>query len=310
MINVNSPETRGVALALQSVTDDLGRGLGPVIVAGFISQLGRVGAFNISVAGWLPCGVLLCCLACTMRKDEANMQKQLKQKSEIMLHHIHVSGADSAGLHMSDGVDDQMEPGVSAPMIAHHPTVGSADIAVAPTAAGKTGSGTIDHAAAQQYSCFGCSSSSSTPRAGVHPARQLLCLSNGEQDATAAVAARRTWSSGDGGHNRGQAHDRKASTISDPGSAGHTRISSRQQLLEPEMLSGSSSGSQLHAGGQAIDAGKSDSVRTEFSPEQDLAPAQSLLCASTRHRGSRLRGMSDSEGSNGSSCGRGNGSSG
>lgn len=34
MINVNVPETRGVALALQSVTDDLGKGLGPVIVAG------------------------------------------------------------------------------------------------------------------------------------------------------------------------------------------------------------------------------------------------------------------------------------
>jgi hypothetical protein len=34
MINVNAPETRGVALALQSVTDDLGKGLGPVIVAG------------------------------------------------------------------------------------------------------------------------------------------------------------------------------------------------------------------------------------------------------------------------------------
>ncbi|KAF6255108.1 major facilitator superfamily domain-containing protein [Scenedesmus sp. NREL 46B-D3] len=38
MININTPETRGVALALQSVTDDLGRGLGPVIVAGFINE--------------------------------------------------------------------------------------------------------------------------------------------------------------------------------------------------------------------------------------------------------------------------------
>lgn len=34
MLNCNSPETRGVALALQSVTDDLGKGLGPVVVAG------------------------------------------------------------------------------------------------------------------------------------------------------------------------------------------------------------------------------------------------------------------------------------
>ena len=41
MLNVNTPETRGVATALQSTTDDLGKGLGPVFVAAFISSLGR-----------------------------------------------------------------------------------------------------------------------------------------------------------------------------------------------------------------------------------------------------------------------------
>lgn len=42
--------------------------------AGFISQLGRTGAFNVSVSAWVPCGILLTCLACTMGKDEDAMQ--------------------------------------------------------------------------------------------------------------------------------------------------------------------------------------------------------------------------------------------
>jgi len=92
MLNVNVPETRGVALALQSVTDDLGRGLGPVIVAGFISRLGRQGAFNIAIAGWIPCGVLLVSLVFSMRKDEASMQQQLAAKAESALHDVEVVG--------------------------------------------------------------------------------------------------------------------------------------------------------------------------------------------------------------------------
>lgn len=41
LLNVNEPETRGVALAWQSMTDDLGKGLGPALVAGLIAKLGR-----------------------------------------------------------------------------------------------------------------------------------------------------------------------------------------------------------------------------------------------------------------------------
>ncbi|GFH14297.1 MFS domain-containing protein, partial [Haematococcus lacustris] len=36
LLNVNEPETRGVAFALQTMTDDLGKGLGPFLVAWFI----------------------------------------------------------------------------------------------------------------------------------------------------------------------------------------------------------------------------------------------------------------------------------
>lgn len=41
LLNVNEPETRGVALAWQSMTDDLGKGLGPALVAALIAKLGR-----------------------------------------------------------------------------------------------------------------------------------------------------------------------------------------------------------------------------------------------------------------------------
>ena len=78
MMNVNEPETRGVALALQTMLDDLGKGLGPALVAALISSVGRTTAFNISTAGWIPCGLLLLSSSLTLAKDEAAMQHRLK----------------------------------------------------------------------------------------------------------------------------------------------------------------------------------------------------------------------------------------
>lgn len=78
MLNVNEPETRGVALALQTMLDDLGKGLGPALVAAIISRVGRTAAFNISSLGWIPCGFLLLGSAFTLGKDEAAMQRRLK----------------------------------------------------------------------------------------------------------------------------------------------------------------------------------------------------------------------------------------
>ena len=41
LLNVNEPELRGLALALQTVLDDVGKGLGPFLVAMLITVLGR-----------------------------------------------------------------------------------------------------------------------------------------------------------------------------------------------------------------------------------------------------------------------------
>jgi predicted MFS family arabinose efflux permease len=79
MLNVNPPGVRGAALALQSLTDDLGKGVGPVVVAALIGSLGgsRARAFNVAVAGWVPCGLLILGLAWTMRRDEKRAQEAL-----------------------------------------------------------------------------------------------------------------------------------------------------------------------------------------------------------------------------------------
>ena len=42
MLNVNLPETRGVASGIFGLTDDLGSGLGPPIIA-FLEQVGTRG---------------------------------------------------------------------------------------------------------------------------------------------------------------------------------------------------------------------------------------------------------------------------
>ena len=51
------------------LTDDLGRGLGPVVVAMFVSMFGRETAFFISVLFWIPCAILLVASSLTLQKD-------------------------------------------------------------------------------------------------------------------------------------------------------------------------------------------------------------------------------------------------
>ena len=78
-MNVNEPETRGVALALQTTLDDLGKGLGPAIVALMISGLGRQSAFFWATMGWIPCGMLLMACSRHLEDDEAAMQMRLSR---------------------------------------------------------------------------------------------------------------------------------------------------------------------------------------------------------------------------------------
>lgn len=59
ILETNPPEARGMALALQTVLDDLGRGLGPFVIGLLVQVTSRQVAFNIAVLGWIPCGALI-----------------------------------------------------------------------------------------------------------------------------------------------------------------------------------------------------------------------------------------------------------
>lgn len=89
IMNVNEPETRGVALALQTTLDDLGKGLGPAIVAFMISGLGRESAFFWATAGWIPCGLMLIVIFWYLEEDERAMQHRLQRgfSEHGALHH-------------------------------------------------------------------------------------------------------------------------------------------------------------------------------------------------------------------------------
>ena len=86
VLNVNLPETRGAAIALVAALDDLGKGLGPFLVGQLSIWLhSRRLALNWSIAGWLPCGVLLLLTSFTIPRDSRRMQEKLQEQVERAL---------------------------------------------------------------------------------------------------------------------------------------------------------------------------------------------------------------------------------
>ena len=70
---------------MSAVTDDLGRGLGPVLVAAMISRLGsRRAALNAALLGFFPCALMQAALSLTLRRDEAAVQARLAARAKRM----------------------------------------------------------------------------------------------------------------------------------------------------------------------------------------------------------------------------------
>jgi len=84
LLNVNAPETRGSIFALYNLTDDLGKGFGPVIISQLIVLFGRVMAFNITNFFWVICGIVFLMIAFTYPKDEAKLNKLLAERAVKM----------------------------------------------------------------------------------------------------------------------------------------------------------------------------------------------------------------------------------
>ncbi len=85
LLNVNSPETRGSIFSLFNLTDDLGKGFGPVIISTLIVGFGRLWAFNIANLFWVVCGVLLLVMVKTFPADEARLNELLRERARTMV---------------------------------------------------------------------------------------------------------------------------------------------------------------------------------------------------------------------------------
>ena len=96
---VISPEMRGSAFALFTVSDDLGRALGPSLSLALINRFGRQDAFNADLAGWALCGALLLVLSGFYEADMAAAQERvrgaLRQRRYIRRGHAIREGSDS-----------------------------------------------------------------------------------------------------------------------------------------------------------------------------------------------------------------------
>ncbi|MGL4369793.1 MAG: MFS transporter [Spirochaetota bacterium] len=86
LMNVNAPETRGSIFSLFNLTDDLGKGLGPWVISLLIAATAgnREFAFQMANLFWLACGSILLLAVFTFPKDEANMNRLMKERAAQM----------------------------------------------------------------------------------------------------------------------------------------------------------------------------------------------------------------------------------
>ena len=79
LVNINPPETRGSVFACYSQVDDIGKGLGPVFIAGLIVVFnGRQSAFNVAFSMWFVCGFFLLMMKGTIEKDAETASTQVE----------------------------------------------------------------------------------------------------------------------------------------------------------------------------------------------------------------------------------------
>ena len=87
LTNVTVPESRGRANSCLTVIDDLGKALGPALVAVLIQRLDRPTAFNISLLGWIVGGIISFVMYCFVKADEDLTQNRVRealQKEEVL----------------------------------------------------------------------------------------------------------------------------------------------------------------------------------------------------------------------------------
>jgi predicted MFS family arabinose efflux permease len=88
LINVNAPDTRGFVMSIFDVFNNIGRGLGPLVVTWMVSAMGsRAHGYNFAMTAWWLEALVMALTLFTVEGDEATARgrknKRGKTKVEI-----------------------------------------------------------------------------------------------------------------------------------------------------------------------------------------------------------------------------------
>eukprot|EP00928_Gymnodinium_smaydae_P099358 TRINITY_DN9456_c0_g1_i2.p1 TRINITY_DN9456_c0_g1~~TRINITY_DN9456_c0_g1_i2.p1 ORF type:complete len:595 (-),score=131.01 TRINITY_DN9456_c0_g1_i2:63-1847(-) len=75
LMTVNTSHTRGTAFAVATLTDDVGKGLGPEIVSLGIALVGRRMALSMAMGCWFLSSILLYCTQWTLKRDMQRVER-------------------------------------------------------------------------------------------------------------------------------------------------------------------------------------------------------------------------------------------
>lgn len=70
LLNSVATQSRGTVFGVYNIMDDLGKGLGPALVASWVRHLGRRNSFMLGMAFWLPSGLICLLMARTIPHDD------------------------------------------------------------------------------------------------------------------------------------------------------------------------------------------------------------------------------------------------
>ena len=70
LLNVNLPDRRGSMTALLTLADDVGKALGPALIAGLILIFGRRFAFELTTVAWVLCALVMANLLWSYPADD------------------------------------------------------------------------------------------------------------------------------------------------------------------------------------------------------------------------------------------------
>ena len=85
VVNVVTPNERGMATGLLTTVDAVGKAIGPITVSGLIAALGKLPAFNLCLALFFPTALFLCAIAVFIQRDVDKQAQKVLREAERAL---------------------------------------------------------------------------------------------------------------------------------------------------------------------------------------------------------------------------------